>query len=90
MRSGLNTKLNKAPSILIDTPNLHEFVGNNDIPRLYSQERQKPCLHKPGKGEWSSEMLLALIVLPWVELWLFYFEEWLISGEWKGGGEHPE
>jgi hypothetical protein len=27
--------------------------------------------------------------LPWAAIWLFYFEEWLASGEWKGGGEHP-
>jgi hypothetical protein len=46
-------------------------------------------LYKPGKGEWSPEMMLDKTVLPWVELWLFYFEEWLVSGEWKGGGEHP-
>jgi len=83
-------QLNKPPSIFIDTPNLRELVGVNKIPHLYSQERQKLCLYKPGKGEWSSEMLLALTVLPWAELWLFYFEEWLLSGEWKGGGEHPE
>jgi hypothetical protein len=22
-------------------------------------------------------------------LWLFYFEEWLWSDDWKGGGMHP-
>ena len=22
-------------------------------------------------------------------LWLFYFEEWLASDDWKGGGMHP-
>jgi hypothetical protein len=27
--------------------------------------------------------------VPWTALWLFYFEEWLVSNEWKGGGEHP-
>jgi hypothetical protein len=59
------------------------------IPHLYSQTKQQLCLYKPGKGEWSSEMMLGKIVLPWVELWLFYFEEWLVSGKWKGGGEHP-
>jgi hypothetical protein len=28
-------------------------------------------------------------IVPWAILWLFYFEEWLSSDEWKGGGEHP-
>jgi hypothetical protein len=27
--------------------------------------------------------------VPWVATWLFYFEEWLASDDWKGGGEHP-
>ena len=27
--------------------------------------------------------------MPWAALWLFYFEEWLGSDDWKGGGEHP-
>lgn len=37
--------LNKAPSIFVDTPNLHELVGDNEIPHLYSQGRQKLCLY---------------------------------------------
>jgi hypothetical protein len=28
-------------------------------------------------------------IVPWVYLWLAYFEEWLWSDDWKGGGEHP-
>lgn len=27
--------------------------------------------------------------LPWTHLWLVYFEEWLSSDDWKGGGRHP-
>ena len=28
-------------------------------------------------------------IVPWTTLWLFYFEDWLSSDEWKGGGLHP-
>jgi hypothetical protein len=34
-------------------------------------------------------MRLDQTVVPWTSLWLFYFEDWLASNEWKGGGEHP-
>ncbi len=34
-------------------------------------------------------MRLDQTIVPWTALWLFYFEEWLESNEWKGGGEHP-
>jgi hypothetical protein len=30
--------------------NLRELVGDNESPHLYSQEKQKLCLYKPGKG----------------------------------------
>lgn len=35
-------------------------------------------------------MRLDQTIVPWTMLWLFYFEEWLASGDWKGGGMHPE
>jgi hypothetical protein len=34
-------------------------------------------------------MLLDRTIVPWAVLWLYFFEEWLRSGEWLGGGEHP-
>jgi hypothetical protein len=34
-------------------------------------------------------MRLDHTIVPWTALWLFYFEEWLISNDWKGGGVHP-
>jgi hypothetical protein len=43
----------------------------------------------PGEGEWTSAMRLDQTVVPWSILWLFYFEEWLVSNDWKGGGVHP-
>jgi transposase InsO family protein len=35
-------------------------------------------------------MRLDQTIVPWTSLWLFYFEDWLSEGEWRGGGEHPE
>jgi hypothetical protein len=29
-------------------------------------------------------------IIPWIIKWFFFYEEWLASGEWKGGGKHPE
>jgi len=34
-------------------------------------------------------MSLADTILPWASLWFFYYEIWLATGEWVGGGEHP-
>ena len=35
-------------------------------------------------------MRIDQTIVPWTILWLFYFEEWLDSNEWKGGGVHPK
>jgi len=32
---------------------------------------------------------LDLTIIPWTHLWLIYFEEWIVSDGWKGGGKHP-
>jgi hypothetical protein len=34
-------------------------------------------------------MLIADSVVPWASEWLFFYEIWLPSGEWHGGGEWP-
>jgi hypothetical protein len=39
--------------------------------------------------EWKSNMPLANTVLPWTTEWLYYYEIWLVPGEWTGGGDWP-
>lgn len=34
-------------------------------------------------------MLISETIVPWASEWLFYFELWLVTKEWMGGGEHP-
>lgn len=57
------------------------------IPHMYNQERL--CLFHPRWHDWRPTMLIAKSILPWASLWLFYYEVWLATGEWLGGGEHP-
>lgn len=53
----------------------HTFKGNH------------PCVHFPP--EWHSGMLLASTVIPWTSLWLLFYEAWLATDEWLGGGHEP-
>ena len=48
------------------------------------------CLWLPKAREWSAQMRLDETYLPWAAEWLDYFEEWLVTDEWSGGGTHPE
>jgi hypothetical protein len=57
------------------------------VPHLYKEGTL--CLFNPNKDEWNSRQKLSETVLPWACLWLYFYEIWLATGEWKGGGDHP-
>lgn len=40
----------------------------------------------PGYGEWNSTMLISRTIIHWAVQWLVYYEEWVYSGLWYGGG----
>ena len=77
---------NKTPFVNVITPELIER-GSEPIPHMYSKKRL--CLFHPRKREWNHRMLIAETIIPWTSLWLFYYEIWQTTGEWLGGGEHP-
>ncbi len=87
-------KLNCSPKVFVISPDLNSLT-NKEIPHIYPTKDSKYkdgtclCLYQPKYGEWLPNKLLTKTIVPWVDLWLFYFEEWLIKGIWKGGGEHP-
>jgi hypothetical protein len=85
----ISYQLKKRPEILVRAPRLVELAGDRRIPHLYRQDPALLCLYRPSEGEWSPLMRIDQTIVPWTSLWLFYFEEWLDSDEWKGGGEHP-
>ena len=77
------------PETYVDAPDLQALAGERAIPHLYGHNPPKLCLYLPKTYEWQPQMRLDLTVVPWSVLWLFYFEEWLLSDDWKGGGMHP-
>jgi hypothetical protein len=46
------------------------------------------CLHL--REEWRPNQFIADTIVPWTAFWLINYEYWLASGEWLGGGQHPE
>lgn len=78
-----------APKVWIEQPSLTTLAEGRRIPHLYDHVLHQLCLYHPKKQEWAPRMPISKTVIPWTSLWLFYFEDWLVSGEWHGGGEHP-
>lgn len=77
------------PVVIVTAPDLGALAGGRKLPHVYQQVPPKLCLYLPGAGEWADHKCLSQTVVPWAVLWLFYFEEWLSSDDWKGGGVHP-
>lgn len=78
-----------SPMVQVTAPNVLELAEGRALPHVYSSRPVRLCLYMPGTGEWHSGRRAAETLVPWSFLWLAYFEAWLISGEWCGGGEHP-
>jgi hypothetical protein len=83
-------KQDGGPRTFVEGPDLHALAGGRRIPHLYQQDPPRLCLYLPRIYEWQPWMRLDQTIVPWTALWLFYFEAWLASDDWKGGGIHPE
>jgi len=81
-----------SPEVRVLSPNIAELgSGHGTIPHLYERAHPvKLCLYLPSTGEWHAGKIIAHTLIPWSAEWLFYFEAWLATGEWSGGGEHPQ
>lgn len=77
------------PEVFVDHPDLVALAEGRKLPHVYGELPTCLCLYLPSSGEWHGGLLIASTVVPWAVLWLYFFEEWLVSDEWKGGGVHP-
>ena len=48
------------------------------------------CVYMPSTGEWHPSKALAATVIPWSIVWFGFFEDWVFTNVWSGGGIHPD
>jgi hypothetical protein len=91
--------LSHPPVCVVKDPDLSALAEGRTIPHIYHNQTgirgTQLCLYLPvvkqknKVSEWQPTMFLANTILPWASMWLLYFEFWLSSDEWDGGGvEH--
>lgn len=73
----------KRPRAFIEEPALGAREGER-IPHIYGPD--EPCFFYPKHREWVPSMRIASSVLPWLEMWLVFYEVWRTTGVWHGGG----
>lgn len=74
------------PKAWVEEPTLRCRSPEERIPHVYAGPR--PCLYYPKTQEWRADMFISDTILPWLLLWLFHYEIWLVTGDWHGGGIH--
>ncbi len=85
----ISYSLGSSPKVYALSPQLFVPAGMV-LPHVYDHKEQRLCLYYPlGKPDWNSSMFLARTIVPWASEWFFYYELWLATGEWLGGGVHP-
>lgn len=67
-------------------------IERSDFPHHFEIDREKPevvlCLHMPYEYDFRS--WIADTIIPWTQEWLYFYEIWLATGEWCGGGHVPK
>ncbi|MDO3441828.1 hypothetical protein [Agrobacterium sp. V1] len=80
------------PQVRVLSPELERLPGNEEgsLPHVYGPSSDPTlCLFDPKADEWNSTMLIAEKIIPWTIEWLTFYEFWLMTGVWSGGGRHP-
>jgi len=84
----LKYRLAQRPKVNILEPQLEKHENGDPIPHVYPGNEL--CLYYPKYQEFNSSMLIADCIIPWTSLWLYHYENWHITGDWEGGGVHPQ
>lgn len=64
------------------TPHVYRYRHPVDRPAL--------CAWDPGDEPFDPTHFVADDVIPAVIRWLVFYEDWLDTGVWRGGGKHPD
>lgn len=79
----LKYEIGKKPIIKVD--NIKKDVK---LPHTYSNNEL--CLYYTKNKEWTKYDYIGNKIIPWISEWLYFYEVWLVTDKWLGGGIHPE
>jgi hypothetical protein len=82
--------LGQWPKVHVVSPSLRALAGPRKIPHLYCQRTIQLCLFAPWLREWQPHQRVSRTLVLWAKTWLYYFEDWLVTDDWQGGGLHPD
>lgn len=76
-----------SPKIVVLNNKLKPRTPNGKIKHTYNDGSL--CLYYPRAKEWTTKDLISQTIVPWISVWLYYYEIWHATDLWLGGGiEH--
>jgi hypothetical protein len=72
------------PVVRVLSPHLETRTGER-LPHVFGDDSL--CLHY--HEEWTPKLKIAESIIPWASEWLYFYEIWLATGVWHGGGHEP-
>jgi hypothetical protein len=70
----------------------HPDYEEGPIPHIYPNKNARPlpylCLFDPTTWEWDVGDLVARTTVFWTWEWLYFYDGWLVTKKWQGGGRH--
>lgn len=79
--------LKKRPIVKVLSPKLKLNPEKDKLPHIFTQNNSL-CLHYNDFDYYNDYLSNTIIV--WITWWLYFYEIWLATGKWLGGGRHPE
>lgn len=84
-------ELQQRPRVILYGDHI-EGIDRRGFPHHFEIDREKNevilCLHMPY--EFDHRCWIADTIIPWTQEWLYFYEIWLATGEWCGGGHIPK
>lgn len=91
-RLEIRYEIDDFPEVRVLSPELIQMPDNPDgpLPHVYGPLSDPTlCLFDPAADEWDGSKLVSRTTLPWAIDWITFYEFWLMTGVWSGGGRHP-
>lgn len=82
------------PRVQVIAPRLerHSDYEEGPIPHIYANKTDSSlpylCLFDPTAREWDVGDLIADTTIFWAWEWLYFYDGWLVTKRWHGGGRH--
>lgn len=91
LRDGYEYAHSWFPEVRVIAPEIRRRAEEPDtpIPHVYDEStahRPMLCLFDPAENGWSPDQSIAATTIPLIADWLRFYEAWMATGVWTGGG----